>query len=171
VEHELIGKDGIIAWQLATNESNLPFMEKNKDLSFNSFNFETIIYVVRNPKDSLPSIVHTEKGSIPFRCKIMDSDINENRFSMSIKSILKWDELIVEKKPDFIFRIESNGKNLFEFLKQRYENIIWNDSEIGKVSNSRIHTNDIQYLDKGIDATLKEKLNDFCLRMRYDKCF
>lgn len=126
--------------------------------------------MVRNPKLSLPSIVYAEKGTIPFRWKYTGVDNDKNWLSMSIRTILKWDEMILEKKPNFIFRIESDGKNLFEFLKQKYD-ITWNDSEIGKTANSRIHSNDIEHLKKGIDEELKDKLNDFCIRMRYEKFF
>jgi hypothetical protein len=171
IGHEALGKDGIVAWQLATNESKLPFMEKAKNVNYNSFLWDTKIYIVRNPKESLPSIVYTEKGSIPFRSTFLDGEYKkDNWLLMSIKSILKWNDLILEKKPDFIFRIESDGKNLFEFLKQKYD-ITWNDSEIGKVQNSRVHSKDIEHMKKVVDDETKQKLNEFCIRMRYDPFF
>jgi hypothetical protein len=172
VGHELLYRDGIVAWQLATNgEYKLPFMSKCEDVYYDTFNWETIIYNLRNPKDSITSIIFTEKASLNFRNKIANIKMEENRVSMAIQSILYFDKIILEKKPNMIYRIEHDVDKLFEFLSLKYK-ISWN--RIAKIAvndkkNKRKHPDFGEFKNEfeNISDDLKTKINNFCEKYEY----
>ena len=98
--HEIMQKDGIVAWQLAPvleEKEELPFMKKCRDVYFDTYNWETIIYNIRNPKDSICSICYTENKTLAFRNRIAKIETEKNRVSMAIQSILYFDRVILEK--------------------------------------------------------------------------
>ena len=176
VGHELLFKDGIVAWQLAVDtKDNLPCMHKCMDVYFDSFNWETIIYNLRNPKDSILSIVYTETTTLSFRNRIANIELEKNRVSMAIQSILHWDKLILDKNPSVIYRIEHDADKLYDFLKDRYK-ISWNKNAleaVKEIRNKRKHPDisEIQNELESVSDDLKSKINSFCLKYEYPNVF
>lgn len=175
VGHEVMFKDGIVAWQLATNETDLPFMNRCKNVYFDSFNWETKIYNLRNPLNSIVSIVFTETKTLEFRNMIGKIEMEKNRVSMAIQSILCFDEIITEKKPDIIFRIEHDSDKLFDFLNSRYE-ITWSNLAVAAVKdvrNKRKHPDIAELKDEfeNVPEDLKLKINSFCVKYDYPNVY
>lgn len=176
VGHEVLQDDGIVAWQLSTNvKEELPFMGRCKDVYYDTFNWETTIYNLRNPKDSIVSISFTEKGSLNFRNKIANIEMEKNRVSMAIKSILYFDEIILEKKPDIIYRIEHDVDKLFNFLNSKYK-ISWTNLAriaVNDKKNKRKHPDFIELKNEfeNVPDDLKLKINNFCKKYSYENVY
>lgn len=170
VQHEKMGKDGIVAWQLAIPEGPWPYL----DIKFKPVSPELVIYNVRDPKTAIPSIVHTEntnKTSLDFRLKKGRVINSKNPIELAINSILRWDFLISRQAPDFIYRIEDQEKDLFTFLKSKDFDINYVPSN-GKV-NTRKH-NGLESLEnekRSVSPSLQKKLNDYCIKYGYEPYF
>lgn len=170
VGHETVGKDGIVAWQLAVDKGPWPYMPKFE----NNLAPEFIIYNVRDPWTSIASIVFTENTksqSTNFRVKQGGVLESTNRVELAINSILRWDRLITAKQPHFIYRIEDQEKELFDFLKSNGLEIEYVPSE-GKV-NSRMHKGlqELENEKRTVRPSVKRKFNDFCLKYGYKPFF
>lgn len=169
IGHETLGKDGIVAWQLAVDRGPWPWMD-----DFEPIDHEFLIYNVRNPKYSIPSIVYTEdtkNQSINFRRSKGRVKTSTNRIEQAILSILRWDQLVTSKKPDFIYRVEDQEKELFEFVSSKVDGLTFKVD--GKGYNNRSH-NDLNSLAadiKSARADLKAALNEFCDKYGYDRTF
>lgn len=170
VKHEQLGEDGIVAWQLAVKKGPWLYLPEFE----NELDPKLIIYNVRDPKDSIPSIVFTEdtkEESINFRIKRGGVLKSSNSVELACNSILRWDKLINERKPDFIYRIEDQEKELFDFLKSKGFDIEYKPSS-GKV-NSREHDG-LEALEnekRTVRPSIKRKFNAFCEKYGYEPFF
>lgn len=176
--HEGHGIDGIVSWQFATNaDAPLPAYrqdELSQSITPKNYKFETIVYHIRDPFYSIPSIALTETFSLKFRSIWGNFEITDNPLNDAIKSILSWDKLILEKNPSFVFRIEYDVLNLYDFLKAKYgERISFTKNEINNRHNKRKHDGWKgleKYLDSA-DSSLLQSINDFCEKYGYSKIF
>lgn len=174
VGHEEMKTDGIVAWQLVDANGPWPFIKGVKPND--AYKWETIIYNVRDPKDSIPSIVFSEsqnEASVEFRSNTLKIDLKGNRVESAINSILEFDKLITARKPDFTYRIEDGAKDLFEFLKGRKLKVTWNDVEVDKKYNAREHDG-LEALKDDLNRvrpSLKKKINTFCIKYGYKTLF
>ena len=174
VGHERMEADGIIAWQLVDNNGPWPFIDTVK--LNDAYKWGTIIYNIRDPKDSIPSIVLSEsknESSVEFRSKSLNINLAGNKVEAAIQSILEFDKLIIARKPDFIYRIEDQSEDLFNFLKSRGLNVQWNDTEIGKKYNARNHSGLESIRDdlNSVRPSLKKRINTFCINNGYNPLF
>jgi hypothetical protein len=168
VGHEKLEADGIVAWQLAVKEGPWPYMDHVKE----SIDSDIIIYNVRDPKDSIPSLVFTEDGkksSIDFRVKngVYKST---NRVETAINSIVTWDRRISRRK-SIAFRIEDQQKELFDFLVGKGFDLTWVD--FTKKVNNRPHKSldDLkEELDK-VRPSIRMRINDYCKKYGYYPLF
>jgi hypothetical protein len=173
VGHEVMFKDGIVAWQLATDfdEGELPFMHRARNIYFKTYNWESKIYNVRNPIDSIVSVSFTELKTLDFRSQVAGFEKEKNRVTMAIKSILHWDKMILDKKPDIIYRIEYDTEKLFQFLNERYS-VKWNkmaEMAVNDIKNKRKHP-DISELKDEFDSVpdeLRIGINNYCKKYDY----
>lgn len=168
VQHEKMGEDGTSAWPLAATEEENPIF---LDFNFKQYDWEIIIYCVRDPKNSLPSIAFTEntrKSSIQYRQKWGLFNANQkSQTIVSINSILAWDTLINKMKPDHVFRVEDGEKKLFNFLKNKGI-ALKEGEEISKNYNSRKHKDFTSLLkEHPLDTVHLQKINYFCKRYGY----
>jgi hypothetical protein len=169
VGHETMGEDGTSDWSLATRERSLW-----QDLNFGDYEWDTIIYCVRDPKDSIPSIVYTEdikKDSFDYRVECGKFRPDENPIINAINSILTWDKLISDMKPNFTFKIESDHTLLFDFLKRRGYKLEWNEEQVGKRYNTREHKSYEELVQEVpyILSRFKTKINNYCKSLGYDE--
>ena len=167
VGHERMGEHGTIDWSLVPAKKSLW-----QPVDFNEWDWQLIIYCIRDPRESIPSIVYTEntrEGSLNFR-KLHGVRDGGNPIVTAINSIYRWDQLVEDMEPDFIFKIESEGKELFEWLKQNGLPVEWNEVLIGQKQNTREHpTWDEMVAEFGeIPAKTKIKFNTFCRKYGYD---
>ena len=174
VGHEQMAKDGIVAWQLVHADGPWPFIDTVKE--GNVYNWNSIIYNIRDPKDSIPSIIHTEsknKPSVNFRRRTLLINLNGNPIEAAIRSIVRFDRLITRRNPDFIFKIENGAKELFDFLDSKELKVKWNDSKINEKYNSREHSGweGLEEELKSVDQTHKDLINAYCVKYGYDPLF
>ena len=165
VKHEKMGKDGTVDWSLAAGKS----LWQNVDL--NGWNWQHIIYCVRDPKQSIPSIVYTEdvgNASEKFR-KQHGVRGGSNPIVSAINSLYKWDQLISELEPNVIFRIEDEGEDLFKYLEKVGIKVKWDETILDKKQNAREHPSwDEMIAEFGdIPGRAKIKLNGYCRKYGY----
>lgn len=165
VGHEKMGKDGTVDWSLAAGKSLW------QGVNFKDFNWEHIVYCVRDPKEAIPSIVYTEdvgEASEKFR-KEMGVRGGSNPIVSAINSLYKWDQLITELEPNLIFRIEDEGEELFKYLETVGIKVKWDETILGKKQNVREHPSwDEMIAEFGdIPGRVKIKLNGYCRKYGY----
>ena len=170
VQHEKMGKDGISDWSLASGNKSLW-----QDISFKDYEWDIIIYCVRDPKESIPSVLYTEdiiEVSRLFRQKNGKTHYNNNPIVRAINSLIAWDNLITNMNPDIIYRIEEDSKKLYEYLKN-HANVEWDESIIGTKYNQRNHKNWEEMTSEFLTAPrrYRNKLNEYCEKYGYSKVF
>lgn len=170
VGHEVLKEDGIVAWQLALTKGPWLFI---KDIE-NTIKHDTLIYNVRNPKTSIPSIVFTEntvQASKSYRIDKGGVIKSENKVEFAINSILAWDRHIQNKRPDIVYRIEDESEKLFNFLKDSGYDV--NYIEFNQKVNERAHSNmeDLQEDFENVSPAIKKKINRFCRRYGYEPLY
>lgn len=175
VGHEYMDIHGIVAFQFVT-EAPPPMIAINKYPTIHReiWEFETIIYNLRNPFHSLPSIVFSENYSLEWRSKWGNFQIQENILTTGIESLLAWDKMIMNKKPNIIYRVEDQEKYLFDKIREIYPELVrWSENEIGVIHNSRKHHgwDELQKYIPTVPKTLLEELNDYSQRNGYQKIF
>lgn len=171
VLHEKMGSDGIVAWQFATRSKNpMPWLDKN--IRFDDYSFDHIIYNVRNPFYSIPSIAQVEKPSLEYRKKFVHISNNSNPVFTAIESILLWDELILSHNVNFIYQVENQTRDLYEYLSQYYNLNPYKHFTNTKY-NSRAHEGwrNIKQFVKDVPDELLIKLNTFCNTYGYTSIF
>lgn len=164
VGHEAMGRDGMVAWQLAVPPPWL-FIQDVKP-----FDHQVLIYNVRNPKTSIPSIVFTENinpESVNFRLQHGVQRSN-NRVEHAILSILRWDFIINRLRPDITYRIEDEAPRLYEALKAK--GVISAELVVPGVVNERQHPDWTALQDElvRVRPSLRAKINDYCVRYGYE---
>ena len=170
VGHEKLERDGVVAWQLAVENGPWPYMA-----DFPNVESEILIYNVRDPRTSIPSIAFTENTksmSLNYRLKngVLESP---NRVEQAIHSILQWDRLITLRNPDFTFRIEDQSQDLFAFLQGKGFEIQWVESnqKVNARDHGRTIDKDLQTEFEKVRPSLRARINDYCVRYGYDILF
>jgi len=170
VGHEKLERDGVVAWQLAVENGPWPYIA-----DFPNVESEILIYNVRDPRTSIPSIAFTENTnsmSLNYRLKngVLESP---NRVEQAIHSILQWDRLITLRNPDFTFRIEDQSQDLFAFLQGKGFEIQWVESnqKVNARDHGRTIDKDLQTEFEKVRPSLRARINDYCVRYGYDILF
>jgi len=171
VGHEKMGEHGTVDWSLAPASKSIWI----GGADFREWDWEHIIYCIRDPRTSIPSIVYTEnvgKTSEKFR-KEMGVSPTSSKIGDAIMSIIKWDEYIRKLNPNLIFRIEDESKKLFDYLDNKDIDVKWNDSIIGNPQNTRDHKtwDDLIKEEQYVGNLYKKKINRFCDIYGYDPLF
>ena len=170
VGHEKMGEHGTVDWSLATGEMSLWQV-----VNFKEWDWQHIIYCVRDPRKSIPSIIETEdvrKSSKEFRER-MGVHSTSSKIGDAIMSIIIWDELITGLNPGLIFRIEDESKRLFDYLKEKGVDVKWDEAIIGKPQNTREHRSWEELINENgyIGKLYKKKINKYCTKYGYDPLF
>jgi hypothetical protein len=178
VGHETLESDGIVAWQLVAKEGPWPWMAHFDSLTKERPDFDYLIYNVRNPKDSIPSIIQTDdhktyKGtsSLNYRIHKIGAPHSFNRVEQAILSIITFDKIITNLNPDVIYRIEDQYDKLYEFAKYLNPSISYVEPE--KKVNSRPHDglSGIQKDLEGVRPFYKILINEYCDKYGYPRMF
>lgn len=171
VGHEHLGSDGIVAWQLIETNGPYPYMAKVKCRPIYNF----LIYNVRNPYESIPSIVYTEDTkpkSFNYRLKVLGFSESINPIENAILSIYNYDSIVSTFFPDFTFRIEDEQFKLYEFLLDKKFNLL-RYSEHNQKENKRKHKSFNEMIKEFgcVSSNAKKLINDFCIKYGYTKLF
>lgn len=170
VGHESMGEHGTVDWSLAPGEKSLW-----QGVNFKDFEWEHIIYCVRDPRDSIASIAYTEnvEPSLGFRKKFSEVIGNKNAIISAIVSIITWDRIITRSlNPSFTYRVEDGSEELFKYLKDSGVEV--NKKEIvEKNYNSREHKSFEELLDDSgfISSIFKDGINAYCDKYGYSRLF
>lgn len=171
VGHEVMGEHGTVDWSLAAGKKSL----WSGGADFREWDWQHIIYCVRDPRESIASIVCTEntvEGSINFRKRFNPSIDYPNPICSAITSILTWDKAISNMNP-FVYRIEDESQKLFQYLQDNEVDLIWDDSMIDKKYNQRDHISFENLLNESgyIAKRFKIQINEYCEKYGYFKVF
>jgi hypothetical protein len=171
VGHEKMGEHGTVDWSLAAGEKSL----WSGGGDFREWDWQHIIYCVRDPRESIASIAYTENTEISFefRKKFERRIGDKSKIVSAIASILKWDQLITSKNPSIIYRIEDESKKLFNYLNKNIDVIKWSDSQVNVKYNQREHGTFKELLEIPgyIPNRFKRGINQYCEKYGYDKLF
>jgi hypothetical protein len=172
VGHEEMKTNGVVAWQFALphdifKNRNLPWMDFGNP---GQFEFHHVIYNTRDPKTSIPSIIHTENISLNIRSQcfsIINKGITE--LEKAILSILVFDSRIQSNYPNhFQYRIEDQQQNLFNHLSKNFDlNLDWKLPS--SKTNSRKHPTEIDWSDAR--DPYKKLINKYCKKYGYDPIY
>lgn len=165
VHHEKMGEDGTVDWSLATGQS----LWQKVDLK--GWNWQHIIYCVRDPKTTIPSLVYTEDNravSMNFR-RENGVIVSANPIVTAINSIAKWDRIISMLEPEITYRIEDDGQILFEHLESVGLDVEWSDEILGQKQNARPHKSWEEMIAEfgDVPAKSKIKINQYCRKYGY----
>jgi len=174
VGHETMKRDGIVAWQLADKKGPWVFIDTVKEGDV--YEWQHIIYNVRNPKDAIPSIIYTEaqnEAATEFRKKKFNINLEGNPIEAAIRSIIRFDQVIKRRKPNLIFRIEDQAEELYKYLEENELKVKWNDKHINVKYNSREHKgwDSLEEHIKSVNQEHKNLINAYCSRYGYDPLF
>jgi hypothetical protein len=181
IEHESMGSDGVSSWMLAVNDK-YPYGDVS-DLY--RYHFEKVIHYVRNPWDSIPSMIIENKyspnnDSYKFRIKhinsifglkLKDIDIETvttfEDLEIAITTFIYWNKICENRKPDIIFKIEDLG-GLKEYI---VSNIIIDTSpkNAAKPYDGKIYAKPIitKNMYKKVRPELLNELRNFCIKYNY----
>ena len=172
VGHEELGKDGIVAWQFTIPKS---IIDKNKlpwigEINHTEFNFENIIYNIRNPKQSIPSIINTENASIVYRSTWTPISKNKNEIENAIVSIIWTDQRIHEVFDDIItYRVEDQSDLLIDTLKKKYDLKKVVEDPPKDYNKKRDYGTNLNW--ESVRPKYRNLINDFCVKYGYDKIY
>lgn len=174
VGHEKMQRDGIIAWQLTDKKGPWQFIDTVKDGDV--YEWQHIIYNVRDPKDSIPSIIYTEnanEASTDFRKKKFNINLDGNPVEAAIRSITRFDQLIRRRKPDLTFRVEDEAEKLYKYLEENQLKVKWSDKYVNTKYNSREHLgwDSLEEHIKGVNQEHKNLINAYCRKHGYKNLF
>ena len=119
VGHEVIKKHGTVAW-LLTKQTG-PYMWMRTISKRPEYNH--LVYNTRDPLTALPSVVYTEntnRDSFNFRKSFIVMNSN-NPIENAIDSIVGFHNIIMDLKPNVVFKIETEQKKLFDYLSKHYD--------------------------------------------------
>lgn len=174
VGHEVLEDDGIVAWQLVISQGPWPYMEKYGD-NLNA-DFKVKIYCVRDPRQSLPSIVYTEntnKISFDYRASKTGRALIGNQLENAIKLLLAWDQKIMDEiNPNIVYRIEHDSKMFYDRLVESGLQLT-EYVELNEKVNSRNHKSFEEMVEEfpNIAKSTIDGINDYCQRYGYAKLF
>ena len=171
IGHEKMGEHGTVDWSLATKDKSLWVGGSD----FREWEWQHIIYCVRDPRESIASIAYTENiegSSLGFRIK-NGLTLTSNKVVDAIKSIILWDEIIEQLEPSFIYRIEDQSPDLFNYLKESGVDVEWNESVLNQRVNTREHSSLEHLLNESgyIGNLYKRKINRYCAKYGYSHLF
>lgn len=172
VGHETLGEHGTVDWSLAACQKSL----WANGADFREWEWEHIIYCVRDPRDSIASIVATENvegSSFNFRKQFNMRIEMFKGISSAIASILQWDSMITGLKPSFIYRIEDQSEELFKYLQSKGLPVKWSPEMIGKKYNQREHLSfeEMLALEEYIPKRYKIGIDNYCETYGYKRIF
>lgn len=124
IGHEKLLKDGICSWMFATKD-DCPWALNSGARTRRFKYFKKVAMHVRDPRTAISSIMRDNEHSLPsytFRKKHIQNTFNidldeyTSEFSRAVASYVYWNKLVLNQRPDIVFRIEDEPKKLVEFL-------------------------------------------------------
>lgn len=167
VGHEEHKRDGIVSWLLTKPIG--PYMWQK---GFNSRpEYQHLIYNVRDPRTSLPSIVYTEStnlDSMRFRRRFLKLN-NNSVLENAIDSIIGFHEIIMNLNP-FLFRIEYDHESLYNYLNKDYNIKYVEHTEKFNTRKHKTFEEMVEHLNEPSQQHI-DRLNKFCEEVGYESIY
>jgi len=172
IGHERLGNDGLVAWQLIKKKGPYPYCGVGKFEYRPEYN--CLVYNVRNPKNSIPSIVYTEDTkprSYNFRKDFFEFSESNNPIENAIFSLYYYDLKVSSMLPDVSFRVEDEQYKLYESLYNMDFNIAY--TEYNQQENTRKHKTFDEMLKEFelVSDGAKQMINTYCVKHGYKTIF
>jgi hypothetical protein len=164
IGHEILGADGISAWQLAVSPNGVRPPWNCPDRPFVSRDRATLIQVVRDPFKAIPSIVYTDFGpeSMEYRRRWLYIPREAPAVVQAAISFLGWNTLGEVQEPNCTVRVEDAAVELERFFERP-------PAKVPGIQNTRPHADIAPEAILGaLNGDLREKLKRFCDRHGYD---
>lgn len=172
VGHEELLEDGIVAWQFiiptgVLEPDKMPWIGKIKHTELD---FKKIIYNVRDPKTSIPSIINTENASLIYRSIWSPIFKNKNEIENAIVSIV-WTDLRINEifNNPLTYRVEDQEDYLFEKLSTEFKLKKDTGRPSKNYNKKRDYDNNIDW--SSVRPKYRELINNFSKRYGYDAIF
>jgi len=187
VGHEKLLGNGIVSWMFAVDR-DAPWALNDGARSRRFKHFKNIVRFVRNPVDSVPSIIRDDlrsSESKEFRrdCILealgIDVDSYPTALERAVASLVYWDDLVSEMNPKLTFRVEDEEAKLIDFVCEKVESAgrpkdqsLYPKKNVNKdklykgqsYSKPAVSLSDFSE----IDSMLLVKLNAYCRRYGYE---
>lgn len=174
VGHEILYGDGIVAWQLVSPVGPWPYMPHLSKVHKVRPEHEYLIYNLRDPNTSIPSIVFTEhdkETSSKFLAQAFNIGDRKNRVEKAVLSILRFDYLITQMKPDLVYRIEDEHDKLFEFAKKIHPSAEYSPPATERNTRPHDGLDSLKEEIESVHPEAKSFMNQFCIRNGYEPFF
>jgi hypothetical protein len=185
IGHEKIGKNGYIDWSLTSGYSLFT------DINIKNYNPDIILYTIRDPRQTIPSLVYTEDvyginkfrdACIDFRKSKLNIKKKKNPINFAIYSIVMWEKMFRQNyysnTNTYLFKIDNytHYVELYNILKNKGFKVEWNkktDEIIEEKSNKRNHPSFDQMIKElgRPNNWYKNEINKFAQRHGYGKVF
>ena len=178
-EKDPLHHDGISNWAFTIihnkNDNIYPRYGLNGDLWRNKYEFNKIIVHLRNPFDSMESIINENNIGWSFNIrqlyikKELNKTILGNDLEKAILCYLYWYEILLSRC-DFYFRIEYDLDQLNEYVSSLFDKEITSidNTKIDKKVNSKLKIKSLtkeSYLN--VNNDIMYQLNKFCIKYNY----
>jgi hypothetical protein len=172
IGHEQMGEAGMVAWQLIHPLGPYPYMKKCIQPEELLSKYKHLIYNVRNPADTIPSVVYTEVKSLNYRSQMFGFEPRENLIEQAIESIVNYDALVSKLVPDVTYRIEYDTVHLYTYLKKFYK-LIEYTSPITKKVNARAHSDleSLKFYVQTCSSEHKDSIDNYSKKHGYPSIF
>lgn len=185
IGHEKIGTHGCIDWSLTSGYSLFT------NINIEDYNPDIILYTVRDPRQTIPSLVYTEdvygvnglkNACIDFRKSNLNIKKKKNPIDFAIYSIVMWEKMFRQNyysyTNTYMFKIDNydHYAELYNILKNKGFKVEWNkktDKIIENKSNKRNHPSFDQMISElgRPNNWYKNEINKFAERHGYAKVF
>lgn len=185
IGHEEMGTHGCIDWSLTSGYSLFA------NINIEDYNPDIILYTVRDPRQTIPSLVYTEdvydistlkNACIDFRKSNLNIKKKKNPIDFAIYSIVMWEKMFRQNyysyANTYMFKIDNyeHYVELYNILKSKGFKVEWNkktDKIIENKSNKRNHPSFDQMISElgRPNNWYKNEINKFAERHGYAKVF
>jgi hypothetical protein len=186
VGHEKAGRDGLSSWMFAADAECYPYAEDAVARSRRSLHWDMLLHIVRDPQNAVPSIMRENEWSQPSyqfrRLSILnqvgiDLDAYGSNMERAVMSLVGWNKMILEMKPDFWFRLDEAHHVLPGFLSCHG---LIGDSDVSRLSTAPVNADKLYqgirrprpHIDgtawSDLSAEAKSGLRWYCGRFGYE---
>ena len=182
VGHERVGPAGTSSWMLAVDDANNPYAGDTLARSRFNLAWDMLVMHVRDLREAIPSVVREHAYARPayeflrhhiLKLQGIDLDAVADPFERAAWSIIAWSRIILDQRPDFVFRIEDQAEKVGEFVRERGLVVRTQAVRVRKLNANKRYQgtqypkHDLPYPPWPEDATLKGAINWYNQRFGY----
>lgn len=169
VGHEKMGEHGISSWMMAACVNPT----WGEQVIRNQFNFKYIIHNIRNPVDTISSIIaedshHDRCRARRFRERFII--IDGNPVEAAVRSYLGWHKLIMSIKPDLVVKVEDAKHIIPKWLVNEAKLPVKEENKDldSNINNRDKHEVSVNEIVEHTNNEILDKLLEFCSKYYKD---